>query len=454
MCARAWLAVLLLGGLTGLAAIPAESSATTAAAAPAVTRIVPNNGPVAGGTSLTITGTGFTSGSTVEVGTALATGVLVNASTSITALLPSGSGTADVRVINANGASPTVPADQFGYDLPPSRPWLGLNGNSAGAYLGSIGDFSAHEILYDRSSHIEWTAGQLPRAGDGLEASIDAGMIPVITIEYSGYGSHRFGEADPSFPTGAKIEAYVNGFLRSAEAIGATYPGRTILLEPINEPWAYTDPEFNAAQYADVVARLLPRARLAGIPLSSIYVAALGEGCSPSGECGQNAWIADMYTTQPKLHSEIAGWYFHPYGLPSGVSEGDSRGIQSLPVVQSTMTSGQNNIIVSEVGYCASDVNGGEGCEGAGASSAQTAQWLTEVLEDAVPYHEAGWLRALLVYSRNAGGWAMELPEGRLTKQGEALDAFADSQVATWSLTPTLTAADTAVDAGGPGLEW
>jgi hypothetical protein len=91
------------------------------------------------------------------------------------------------------------------------------------------------------------------------------------------------------------------------------------------------------------------------------------------------------------------------------------------------MTSGQNNIIVSEVGYCADDVgDGSTECAAPQQDSAEAERHLTEMLVNAVPYHEEGWLRALLVYSRNAGGWAMqELPRKQLTSQGLALRAFA-----------------------------
>ncbi len=162
-----------------------------------------------------------------------------------------------------------------------------------------------------------------------------------------------------------------------------------------------------------MIAALLPAARAAGIPLSSIYVAATGKH-----------WVREMYEAQPQLQREIQGWYLHPYGPPSGSSDENSRGLQSLPAVQSEMTSGQNNIIVSEVGYCSDEVDRGATCEG-GETSAQAAANLTEMLDNALPYHKAGWLRALLVYSRNAGGWAMQLPGGAFTRQGEALAAFA-----------------------------
>jgi hypothetical protein len=136
-----------------------------------------------------------------------------------------------------------------------------------------------------------------------------------------------------------------------------------------------------------------------------------------------------MYRARPALTREVEGWYLHPYGPPTGSHEEDSGGIESVPRVQAEMTSGQNNIIVSELGFCALDVNAGQGCgHERVAHSIEAAALLTQTLESAAEYHAAGWLRALLIYSRNDGGWAMQIPQGILTAQGEALESFADAQ--------------------------
>jgi len=390
--------------------------ATALAAPPTITAIAPNNGPTAGGTSVTIAGSGFLAGSTVQFGTVSASSVSVVSPTSLTAIGPPGTGTVHARVTDANGASEAVPADQFGYDPPASGIWLGLNGNSS-TYLGAVDTFLQEGVAYDRSGPIEFRAGQVPKAGGALEADIRDGMIPVVVIDYQGYeGQFR---PDPRFPTeeagSTTLRKYVEGFVRTATAILATYPGKTILFEPMNEPWGYTTPRYDAAPYADVIAKLLPAARQARIPASRIYVGAFGRH-----------WVRGMYESQPALQREVQGWYFHPYGPPSGSTEEGSAGIQSLPGVQAEMTSGQNNIIVSEVGYCAEEVNGGRGCQH-NETSAQATANLSQMLQDAVPYHQAGWLRALLVYSRNDGGWAMQLPGGAFTREGEALSAFARS---------------------------
>ena len=88
--------------------------------APAVTRSRPTVGPAAGGTSVTITGTGFTGTTTVHFG-ANAAFFTVNGTTSITATSPVGTaGTVNVTVTNPGGTSATSSADQFTYDAAPT----------------------------------------------------------------------------------------------------------------------------------------------------------------------------------------------------------------------------------------------------------------------------------------------------------------------------------------------
>ncbi|WP_212742098.1 IPT/TIG domain-containing protein, partial [Sphingomonas sp. 3F27F9] len=90
---------------------PGGTSATSASdrfsyvAAPTVTAISPSSGPASGGTSVTITGTGFTGATAVKFGAASATGITVVSATSITATAPAGSGTVDVTVTTPGGTS-------------------------------------------------------------------------------------------------------------------------------------------------------------------------------------------------------------------------------------------------------------------------------------------------------------------------------------------------------------
>jgi Family of unknown function (DUF6519)/IPT/TIG domain len=88
-------------------------------AVPAVTGISPSSGVVSGGTSVTVSGTGFTAATGVNFGSAAATAVSVASDSEITATSPAGTGTVDITVVTPAGTSPTSAADQFTY-VPPT----------------------------------------------------------------------------------------------------------------------------------------------------------------------------------------------------------------------------------------------------------------------------------------------------------------------------------------------
>jgi hypothetical protein len=429
------------------------------AAAPAVTGVSPDHGLAAGGTRVTVQGSSFTPGATVSFGGLAATEVQVSSPTMLTAVSPAGTGTIDLIVGDADTSSAPVGQDWFAYEPAPGGLWLGLNGDSSSnsynhEWLGSPDEFSRSGIVYDRSFD-ELTAGQLPSEThsdghgpefeDRLSVAHRYGMIPVAAIEYQGYNGTL--SPDAAFPAATRTSAekaegkttiaqYVQGFVTSASAILAIasrrYPGMPVLLEPMNEPWGYTTPHDNGAQYAKVIAALLPAARAAGIPLTDIYVSAFGadQRLNAHGEPELFApgWVAAMYEAEPSLRTEIAGWYFHPYGFPSGTEFNDSWGIQSVPEVRRQMSSGADNIIVSEIGYCAQS-EGGDCHDSRGtvvATRAEAATRMTEMLENALPSYEAGWLKALIIYGRGDGGWSMvDYPSLAVSEQGQALLAFA-----------------------------
>jgi hypothetical protein len=82
---------------------------TAANPAPTVTAVNPNTGTTAGGTVITITGTGFLSGATVSLGGTAATGVTVVSSTSITATTAAhAAGALSVSVTNTDAQSGTL----------------------------------------------------------------------------------------------------------------------------------------------------------------------------------------------------------------------------------------------------------------------------------------------------------------------------------------------------------
>ena len=89
--------------------------------APRLASISSSSGPAAGGTSVTISGTGFSGASAVSFGGLSAADFVVNTDTSITATSPpSTAGTVDVTVTNAGGTSALSAGDQFTFVAAPA----------------------------------------------------------------------------------------------------------------------------------------------------------------------------------------------------------------------------------------------------------------------------------------------------------------------------------------------
>ncbi|MGO9763859.1 MAG: IPT/TIG domain-containing protein [Solirubrobacteraceae bacterium] len=85
-------------------------------AAPTVTKVAPKSGPATGGTTVTITGSGFTGAEEVKFATGEARKLDVVSSTSMTAESPPGSvGTVNVTVTTPGGTSAVTTKDRFKY---------------------------------------------------------------------------------------------------------------------------------------------------------------------------------------------------------------------------------------------------------------------------------------------------------------------------------------------------
>jgi hypothetical protein len=106
--------------------------------APTVAKVSPGSGPSTGGTSVTITGTGFTGATAVNFGQGNPAKFSVTNDTTIVATAPSASslGAVDVTVTTPGGTSATSAADQYTYTSPPAptvtavSPSAGPNGTS------------------------------------------------------------------------------------------------------------------------------------------------------------------------------------------------------------------------------------------------------------------------------------------------------------------------------------
>ena len=143
----------------------------TYASGPTVTGVSPTSGPAAGGTSVTITGSGFTEATGVKFGSTSATSHTVNSAIQITATSPAGSGTVDVTVTTPGGTSATSSADQFAYVAAPTVTGISPTGgptagstpvtitgtNFTGATGVTIGGASATAVSVTNSTTIAAT---------------------------------------------------------------------------------------------------------------------------------------------------------------------------------------------------------------------------------------------------------------------------------------------------------
>lgn len=105
----------------------------TYVAPPNITAISPTSGKTAGGTTVTITGTGLGGATTVKFGADPATSFTVNSASQISAVAPAGTaGTVDITVTTTGGTSAASNADQYTYVAAPTVTDVAPHTGSAG----------------------------------------------------------------------------------------------------------------------------------------------------------------------------------------------------------------------------------------------------------------------------------------------------------------------------------
>jgi hypothetical protein len=177
----------------------AGTSATSAAdqfsypvPAPTVTAISPASGPPAGGTTVTLTGSGFTGAAAVSFGSAQGTIVQIVSDTQMTVSAPAAAvpGTVDVTVTNGYGVpSPTSPADQFTYASTSGPTVTSLQPTSSptagGGMVHVIGtNFTAPATLFFGTTGV---SAQVTSGTDlGAPAPAHAAGVVDVTVQTAG----------------------------------------------------------------------------------------------------------------------------------------------------------------------------------------------------------------------------------------------------------------------------
>ena len=126
--------------------------------APTVRSVNPNNGPAAGGTAITISGTNFVSGATATLGGTAATNVVVVNSTTITATTAAhAAGAVTVTVTNPNTQSGSL-TNGFTYTSLPAPTVTGVSPNSGPAAGGTSITISGTNFVSGATATLGGTA--------------------------------------------------------------------------------------------------------------------------------------------------------------------------------------------------------------------------------------------------------------------------------------------------------
>jgi hypothetical protein len=160
-------------------------------AAPAVTLVAPADGPLAGGTAVTITGAGFTGATGVTFGGTAGTAFTADSDTSVTVTTPAGTaGAADVVVNTPGGNSPTDPLAKFTYVAAPAvtlvAPASGPTNGGTAVTITGTGFTGATGVTFGGVAGTAFTATSDTNITVTAPAGVPAVVDVVVTTPFGG----------------------------------------------------------------------------------------------------------------------------------------------------------------------------------------------------------------------------------------------------------------------------
>ncbi len=197
---------------------------------PTVSTINPSSGPTTGGTTVTIFGTGFVAGSSVDFGATPATSVNVASPTTITAVSPAGDGAVDVTVANIFGTSAKFVGDHFTYVALALRPQAALSFTRTTGVLGvplaltSRGGSGTGALTYSVTN--PGSAKCSIRGGQLIAVRAGACNVKVTKASNPPY----FAASSPITKFVIKGKSVVSAILRATSVEGVVRPGLTLLV--------------------------------------------------------------------------------------------------------------------------------------------------------------------------------------------------------------------------------
>jgi len=307
--------------------------------APTLTKLEPSSGAKVGGASVTITGTNLIGATAVKFGSTNAASFKVNSETSITAVSPPGSGTAEVTVVTPSGTSPTSSADQFTYQAEPceetvapvvisikpkSGPEAGgtevkIRGQHFETYEGCAIGLSVRKVMFgEKEASFKWesesaiTAIAPPGAG-----TVDVTVVTTVTSATS--SADRYTYTPPVPPEGPTA---VTGTASSVRTSTATLHGT---VDPNGSEVTKCAFEYGTTTSygASVPCAGLPGSETSAIPVSAALSGLAGNTTyhfrlSATNAGGTSVGSDETFTTIPS-----ARWY----------SDGVLLGTEPTPVI-------------------------------------------------------------------------------------------------------------------------
>jgi alpha-tubulin suppressor-like RCC1 family protein len=183
-------------------------------AKPTVTNVQPSVGPKAGGTTVMISGSGFTNASKVSFGTTAATSFAVVSEGWISAVSPAGSGTVDATVTTPGGTSATGTLDRFNYRSGTALGW----GDNVGGELGDGTTTGPESCSGEGCATLPVSAGSFSSEVTAVSAGVNQGLALLGNGTVMAWGQD--GEGQMCTPSGSSSPIAV-GELSEAKALSA-----------------------------------------------------------------------------------------------------------------------------------------------------------------------------------------------------------------------------------------
>ncbi|MFI8301294.1 IPT/TIG domain-containing protein [Streptomyces nigra] len=151
---------------------------------PQITGVTPASGPTAGGTTVILTGTGFTGATAVTFAGVPATSFVVNSATQITAVTPAGAAGAAVVTVTAPGGT-SAPDAFFFYAAPPTlhngSPAQGPTTGGTTVTLTGSNLLNASAVLFASTNASSFTVVSATQVTASAPAGTGSAPITVVT---------------------------------------------------------------------------------------------------------------------------------------------------------------------------------------------------------------------------------------------------------------------------------